>query len=233
MAMEWRSMTAFRHLRDDIERLRRQLGEGTVVKIDGGHWDREIGCLSELTAERQGPVAAVRQHRRPSSRLSCLHEFHGNARGVRGRARTSARSCAHERATSIPVYRRANAPRRTSPWHYAHQCLQAVWLEGSVSSCELFRRHVQGGNPTALENQTAILTHGSERPLMSECIEIETPRQNEREQLVPMRQPGSESAGLRCWSLRIHRAEGEQNTRHYVRKPDVSSPAGRRGLRQR
>jgi 3-polyprenyl-4-hydroxybenzoate decarboxylase len=56
MAMEWRSMTAFRDLRDDIERPRRQLGEGTVVKIDGGHWDREIGCLSEWTAERQGPA---------------------------------------------------------------------------------------------------------------------------------------------------------------------------------
>src|SRR5215471_19123058 len=56
MAMEPRSMTAFRDLRDYIERLRRELGEGAVVKIDGAHWDREIGCLSELTAEREGPA---------------------------------------------------------------------------------------------------------------------------------------------------------------------------------
>jgi UbiD family decarboxylase len=55
-AMERQSMTAFRDLRDYIERLRRELGEGAIVKIGGAHWDREIGCLSELTAEREGPA---------------------------------------------------------------------------------------------------------------------------------------------------------------------------------
>jgi UbiD family decarboxylase len=91
-AMEPRSMTAFRDLRDYIERLRRELGEGAVVKIDGAHWDREIGCLSELTAERERPALLFDNIVGYSSRLSCLHGFHGNACGVRGRAGTSVRS---------------------------------------------------------------------------------------------------------------------------------------------
>src|SRR5207247_1388449 len=29
---------------------------GEVKKIDGAHWDLEIGCLTELMAERDGPL---------------------------------------------------------------------------------------------------------------------------------------------------------------------------------
>jgi UbiD family decarboxylase len=49
-------MAAFRDLRDYIDRLRQELGAGAVVTIDGAHWDQEIGCISELVAEHEGPA---------------------------------------------------------------------------------------------------------------------------------------------------------------------------------
>jgi UbiD family decarboxylase len=49
-------MACFRDLRDYIARLKAELGQGAVIKIDGAHWDQEIGCISELMAEREGPA---------------------------------------------------------------------------------------------------------------------------------------------------------------------------------
>ncbi|MGH7905539.1 MAG: UbiD family decarboxylase [Candidatus Binataceae bacterium] len=49
-------MTAFRDLRDYIERLVRELGEGEVRTVDGADWNLEIGCITELMAEKEGPA---------------------------------------------------------------------------------------------------------------------------------------------------------------------------------
>ncbi|MBF6568814.1 MAG: UbiD family decarboxylase [Candidatus Binataceae bacterium] len=49
-------MTAFHDLRDYIERLVGELGEGEVRIVEGANWDLEIGCLTELMAEREGPA---------------------------------------------------------------------------------------------------------------------------------------------------------------------------------
>jgi UbiD family decarboxylase len=49
-------MSAFRDLRSYMDTLVRQLGEGEVRTIDGAHWDLEIGCITELMAEKEGPA---------------------------------------------------------------------------------------------------------------------------------------------------------------------------------
>ncbi|GAA3168193.1 MULTISPECIES: UbiD family decarboxylase [Streptomyces] len=49
-------MTAFRDLRHYIEHLTDTLGEGEVRRVEGAHWDLEIGGITELSAEREGPA---------------------------------------------------------------------------------------------------------------------------------------------------------------------------------
>ncbi len=48
--------TAFRDLRDYLDRLVREIGDGAVRRIEGADWNLEIGCITELMAERTGPV---------------------------------------------------------------------------------------------------------------------------------------------------------------------------------
>ena len=49
-------VAAFRDLRDFIDRLLREFGKDEVRAIDGAHWNLEMGCLSELVAEKEGPA---------------------------------------------------------------------------------------------------------------------------------------------------------------------------------
>ena len=49
-------MAAFRDLRDYMDRLVREFGEDEVRVVDGAHWNLEIGCLTELMAEKEGPA---------------------------------------------------------------------------------------------------------------------------------------------------------------------------------
>src|ERR1039458_5024441 len=49
-------MTAFRDLRDFIDHLVRDLGEEELRVVDGANWDLEIGCLTEMMAEKEGPA---------------------------------------------------------------------------------------------------------------------------------------------------------------------------------
>lgn len=49
-------MVAFRDLRDYIDTLTRELGDDEVMTIDGADWDLEIGCITELLAEKEGPA---------------------------------------------------------------------------------------------------------------------------------------------------------------------------------
>jgi UbiD family decarboxylase len=49
-------MTAFRDLRDYIDRLATEIGPHAVQTIDGAHWDLEIGCIAELSATKVGPA---------------------------------------------------------------------------------------------------------------------------------------------------------------------------------
>src|SRR5690349_18200983 len=49
-------MTAFRDLRHYIENLTEALGEDEVRRVEGAHWDLEIGAITELLAEREGPA---------------------------------------------------------------------------------------------------------------------------------------------------------------------------------
>jgi len=49
-------MAVFRDLRAYIDELRATLGDGAVQTVSGAHWDMEIGCLSELSAQRTGPA---------------------------------------------------------------------------------------------------------------------------------------------------------------------------------
>ena len=49
-------MAAFRDLRDFMDRLMREFGEYEVRGVDGAHWNLEIGCLTEMMAEKEGPA---------------------------------------------------------------------------------------------------------------------------------------------------------------------------------
>ncbi|MET9267432.1 UbiD family decarboxylase [Amycolatopsis sp. NPDC004079] len=49
-------MTAFRDLRHYLEHLTEALGEDEVRRVEGAHWDLEIGGITELLAEREGPA---------------------------------------------------------------------------------------------------------------------------------------------------------------------------------
>ncbi|MCO6000331.1 UbiD family decarboxylase [Actinoallomurus rhizosphaericola] len=49
-------MTAFRDLRQYIEHLTETLGEDEVRRVEGADWDLEIGAITELLAEREGPA---------------------------------------------------------------------------------------------------------------------------------------------------------------------------------
>jgi UbiD family decarboxylase len=49
-------MAEFKDLRDYLDRQRAKLGDGAVQELSGAHWDLEIGCLSELSAQRAGPA---------------------------------------------------------------------------------------------------------------------------------------------------------------------------------
>ncbi|MCX4725636.1 UbiD family decarboxylase [Streptomyces sp. NPDC090052] len=49
-------MTAIRDLRQYIDHLTDTLGEDEVRVVDGAHWDLEIGCITELLAEAEGPA---------------------------------------------------------------------------------------------------------------------------------------------------------------------------------
>jgi UbiD family decarboxylase len=49
-------MSAFRDLRAYLDRLVRELGEGEVRAIEGANWDLEIGCITEMMAEKEGPA---------------------------------------------------------------------------------------------------------------------------------------------------------------------------------
>ena len=49
-------MAAFRDLRDFIDRLKLELGEDQIRVVDGANWNLEIGCLTELMAEKEGPA---------------------------------------------------------------------------------------------------------------------------------------------------------------------------------
>ncbi|MFJ9362789.1 UbiD family decarboxylase [Nocardia sp. NPDC101769] len=49
-------MTAFRDLRQYIELLTETLGEDEVRRVEGAGWDLEIGGITELLAEREGPA---------------------------------------------------------------------------------------------------------------------------------------------------------------------------------
>lgn len=49
-------MIAFKDLRDYLDHLRGQIGDGAVKEITGAAWDLEIGCISELSAEAGGPA---------------------------------------------------------------------------------------------------------------------------------------------------------------------------------
>lgn len=49
-------MAVFRDLRDYIQTLTDKLGGEEVKTIRGAHWDLEIGCLTELLAEKEGPA---------------------------------------------------------------------------------------------------------------------------------------------------------------------------------
>ena len=48
-------MTAFRDLRDFIDRVVLELGQDQIRVVDGADWNLEIGCLTELMAEKEGP----------------------------------------------------------------------------------------------------------------------------------------------------------------------------------
>jgi UbiD family decarboxylase len=47
---------AFRDLREFLDAAVKHLGEGEVKQIDGADWNGEIGCITELMAERNGPI---------------------------------------------------------------------------------------------------------------------------------------------------------------------------------
>jgi UbiD family decarboxylase len=49
-------MAAFQDLRAYLDELRAKLGEGAVQQVTGADRDLEIGCLSELNAQREGPA---------------------------------------------------------------------------------------------------------------------------------------------------------------------------------
>ncbi|MBT2269005.1 UbiD family decarboxylase [Rhodococcus erythropolis] len=49
-------MTNFRDLRHYIENLTDTLGESEVRDVKGAHWDLEIGAITELLAEKEGPA---------------------------------------------------------------------------------------------------------------------------------------------------------------------------------
>jgi len=49
-------MTNFRDLRHYIENLTETLGESEVRVVKGAHWDLEIGAITELLAEKEGPA---------------------------------------------------------------------------------------------------------------------------------------------------------------------------------
>lgn len=49
-------MTVFRDLRHYIDNLTEKLGEDEVRVIDGADWDLEIGAITELLAEKEGPA---------------------------------------------------------------------------------------------------------------------------------------------------------------------------------
>lgn len=49
-------MAAFRDLRDFMDRLVREFGEEELRVVDGAHWNLEIGCLTEMMAEKEGPA---------------------------------------------------------------------------------------------------------------------------------------------------------------------------------
>lgn len=48
-------MPAFRDLRDFIDRIG-QLGNDEIRTVDGADWNLEIGCITELMAEKEGPA---------------------------------------------------------------------------------------------------------------------------------------------------------------------------------
>ncbi|MBL8643513.1 MAG: UbiD family decarboxylase [Rhodospirillaceae bacterium] len=49
-------MTVFKDLRDYLDELRAKLGDDAIQTVSGASRDLEIGCLSELNAEREGPA---------------------------------------------------------------------------------------------------------------------------------------------------------------------------------
>ncbi|MGA4843621.1 UbiD family decarboxylase [Streptomyces sp. G45] len=49
-------MSRFRDLRDYMDHLTQELGEEEVRTVRGAEWDLEIGCVSEMLAEREGPA---------------------------------------------------------------------------------------------------------------------------------------------------------------------------------
>lgn len=49
-------MAVFRDLRHYIDTLTEKLGADEVQTIKGANWDLEIGCITELSAEKEGPA---------------------------------------------------------------------------------------------------------------------------------------------------------------------------------
>ncbi|MEU7581463.1 UbiD family decarboxylase [Streptomyces sp. NPDC041068] len=49
-------MSRFRDLRDYIGHLKREIHEDDVRTVSGAQWDLEIGCVTELSAEKEGPA---------------------------------------------------------------------------------------------------------------------------------------------------------------------------------